>query len=99
MIQTMGLRVVVPQKKKYAILHSETNLKNKLHEENSENALKEKAKVVTEAKRGPGRLKKIKTGKPGRPKRLFHEAANYTINELEDPTNVENMLSRKDKQL
>lgn len=53
----------------------------------------------SEVKRGRGRPKKIKTGKPGRPKRLFQEAANYSVGEYEDPTNVEDMLSREDRKL
>ena len=52
-----------------------------------------------EAKRGRGRPRKIKTGKPGRPKRLYQEAANITIDQYEDPSNVQDMLSRTDKQL
>jgi len=49
-----------------------------------------------EVKRGRGRPKKIKTGKPGRPKLLYQEA-NCSIDRYEDPSDVEEMLSRTDK--
>lgn len=50
-----------------------------------------------EAKRGRGRPGKVKTGKPGRPRRLYQEA-NLTVDQYENPSDVEDMLSRTDKQ-
>ncbi|CAL1672267.1 unnamed protein product [Lasius platythorax] len=70
-----------------------------LHEEKSTSSSTEDVRIESEVKRGPGRPKKVKTGKPGRPKRLFHEAANCATSKYEDPTSVEDMLSRTDKQL
>jgi len=49
-----------------------------------------------EVTRGSGRSKKIKTGKLGTSKRLYHEA-NYSVNQYEDSTDVESMLNRTDK--
>jgi len=49
-----------------------------------------------EVKRGRGQPKKIKTGKPGKPKRLYQEA-NCSIDRYEDSSDVEEILSRTDK--
>lgn len=51
-------------------------------------------------KRAPGRPKILRTGKRGRPKKLFHKMANSTHTEDSDePHSIEDIFNREDKEL
>lgn len=55
---------------------------------------------MTTIKRVPGRPKIIKTGKRGRPRKLFHETANSAyIEDINEPHNIKDIFSREDKEL
>lgn len=65
------------------------------NEDTSNEKLPMKTRTST-VKTGPGRPKLVRTGKPGRPKRLFHERANISY---EEPLSVSEALSHRDKDL
>lgn len=48
-------------------------------------------------KREQERPKKLLTGKPGRPKKLFHEVSNKNEIDTEEPLKVSDVLQRKDR--
>lgn len=62
-------------------------------EENFEDAVEE---ISTPVKRAPGRPKLLRTGKVGRPRRIYQEA---NTAEIMDPQTVEEVLGREDKEL
>lgn len=55
---------------------------------------------ITTIKRAPDRPKIIRTGKRGRPRKLFHETANSAyIEDINEPHNIKDIFSREDKEL
>lgn len=51
-----------------------------------------------QTKRGPGRPKRILTGKPGRPRKLYHEIRDEHEDESEEPSNVSEVQQREDRE-
>lgn len=58
----------------------------------------EETPIRKQTKRGPGRPKKVLTGKPGRPRKLFREIPDEHAVDTEEPSNVNDVLQRKDRQ-
>lgn len=50
------------------------------------------------SKRGPGRPKLLKTGKKGRPRKLYHEIPYEEETSDEEPSNKEDIEKRTDRQ-
>lgn len=49
-------------------------------------------------KKGPGRLKKILTGKSGRPRKLFHKVPEEYKDDTEEPSNISEVQQREDRE-
>lgn len=60
---------------------------------------KEETPIRKQTKRGPGRPKKVLTGKPGRPRKLFHEIPDEHEDDAEEPSNVSDVQQREDREL
>ncbi|XP_070529982.1 uncharacterized protein [Cardiocondyla obscurior] len=60
----------------------------------------ENKEIRSTYKRGSGRPRVQRTGRPGRPRKLFQDAANVTYKkDLDEPDSVEDIYSREDKDL
>lgn len=51
-----------------------------------------------QTKRGPGRPKRILTGKPGRPRKQFHEISEENEDDTKEPSNVSEVQQREDSE-